>query len=629
MKYFNRSLFLGTLALVLGFTASVFAQGQNLVRNVGFVKKERDRLFVTDGKKVTEYFAPNDKYQITNLAILGATTDGNYMLIAGTFHFINPVISQKDSVDAFVSVKAPFNPQSIDLGLGFPVPNPDAKVLKKIDRSLVRRPQQLGVITPDNNEWYGTWSSADINTATLRFYHGKIWPSATDVVDSIPSESLMQVEGDYHMSNLTTSPNGKQMFAIVVDHLQDEAGGNRFSLLNWNPTIVGTPFPTPLEFGAKVGNRRKGVGTDSSMGMFLYVSKSHPTDVEFALMNDNNDLEFYRFPIGATSVSLGSSDHTLPLSILPNDLFWFEGRDIFNSTPILSPNAKIQGNGSDVSFQPGTESIVFLARERNDSLQNLRNKYSSIWTYDMGTNPGKATLVYNDSTNREYYPTFVYMPAPVEEKPGYVTLSATSVVFDAVRLGSDSTINITITNPSAKTVTVDAATVTGAGFTLAGSTKGNTPFSLNASESSVFSIKFTPTVVGPATGALTVKFAGSADSIRVATIIGNGKDTTTGGSGNGAVRVPNAASFTIAASPNPFQVSTKIILTAATAGNASFDVRDILGRVVYSAPVQKLGAGDIRTFEFNAQALGLTGGVYYISAQSGNTILTRQVVFVK
>jgi hypothetical protein len=99
-----------------------------------------------------------------------------------------------------------------------------------------------------------------------------------------------------------------------------------------------------------------------------------------------------------------------------------------------------------------------------------------------------------------------------------LTASATSLTFGNVALNTGATLPLTLTSSGTAPVTVSAATVSGTGYTVSGST---IPLTLNPGQTTTLQLTFDPTVAGPATGSLAINSNGTSGTIHV-TLNGTG-----------------------------------------------------------------------------------------------------------
>ena len=82
-----------------------------------------------------------------------------------------------------------------------------------------------------------------------------------------------------------------------------------------------------------------------------------------------------------------------------------------------------------------------------------------------------------------------------------LSINATSIAFGNVDLNSPATQSVILSSTGTAAVTVNAATVTGTGFTISG---GPFPLTLNPNQTATMSVQFDPTVAQADTGTLTV-----------------------------------------------------------------------------------------------------------------------------
>jgi fibronectin type 3 domain-containing protein len=109
-----------------------------------------------------------------------------------------------------------------------------------------------------------------------------------------------------------------------------------------------------------------------------------------------------------------------------------------------------------------------------------------------------------------------------------LSVSPISVNFGSIAVGSSAPQTATLTNSGPDTLTVSQANVTGTGFSISGL---SLPLTMAAGQSGTFTVAFTPTVAGSATGSLSV--------------VSNASDSPTAVSlsGTGIRAIPNRLSF--------------------------------------------------------------------------------------
>jgi Abnormal spindle-like microcephaly-assoc'd, ASPM-SPD-2-Hydin len=95
---------------------------------------------------------------------------------------------------------------------------------------------------------------------------------------------------------------------------------------------------------------------------------------------------------------------------------------------------------------------------------------------------------------------------------GALSANPTSLAFGNVQDGSSTSLSETLTNSGGSSITISAASASGTGFSLTGITL---PLTVNAGQSTSFTVKFAPTVSGAATGNVTVASDGSNPSLNI------------------------------------------------------------------------------------------------------------------
>jgi len=106
-----------------------------------------------------------------------------------------------------------------------------------------------------------------------------------------------------------------------------------------------------------------------------------------------------------------------------------------------------------------------------------------------------------------------------------LSIGVVSVAFGSVAVNTPATQTIALRSTGTAAVTISAATVTGAGFTL---TPGTFPVTLNPGQTTTLSVQFDPSVEGAATGQLTVTSNSSVNNTAVVALSGTGAPQLTG-----------------------------------------------------------------------------------------------------
>ena len=89
---------------------------------------------------------------------------------------------------------------------------------------------------------------------------------------------------------------------------------------------------------------------------------------------------------------------------------------------------------------------------------------------------------------------------------GTLVANPTSLAFGSVQVGSSTSLSETLTNSGGTSLTISAAAASGAGFSLSGLT---VPLTLNAGQSTSFTVRFSPTTSGAASGNVSITSNGS------------------------------------------------------------------------------------------------------------------------
>jgi len=118
-----------------------------------------------------------------------------------------------------------------------------------------------------------------------------------------------------------------------------------------------------------------------------------------------------------------------------------------------------------------------------------------------GNFTGSLTITSNGSN-----PTLVMQLSGTGLAAGQLTLNPTSEAFGSVTVGSTKTQTVTLTNTGGTAVAVSQASISGTGFQLSGLA---TPLTLNASQSTTFTVAFAPQTAGNFTGSVTISSNGS------------------------------------------------------------------------------------------------------------------------
>jgi Abnormal spindle-like microcephaly-assoc'd, ASPM-SPD-2-Hydin len=174
-----------------------------------------------------------------------------------------------------------------------------------------------------------------------------------------------------------------------------------------------------------------------------------------------------------------------------------------------------------VSPPSGPEVATPIALARNDRSQ-LNQPYVRIGTQIRPLNGWRAGLRITVACCLVF--SLLDYGFVANAKRGHVprlqlTVSATSVAFGNVEVNTASTQTVTLSSTGTAAVTVSAATVTGKGFTVSGSTF---PVNLNPGQAVTLDVQFDPTATGAVTGQLTIQSNSSTNGTVVISLSGTG-----------------------------------------------------------------------------------------------------------
>jgi hypothetical protein len=204
-----------------------------------------------------------------------------------------------------------------------------------------------------------------------------------------------------------------------------------------------------------------------------------------------------------------------------------------------------------------------------------------------------------------------------------LTVSATSLSFGNITVNTAGTQVLTLASSGSSPVTINSATVAGAGFTMVGQTF---PVTLNPSQSLTVEVQFDPATAGVATGQITINSNSTTASTAVVGL--NGTGTTTSGSQTGPQVAIGAASLSFGSVTVNTAVVQSLTLTSTGTSPVTISSGAITGAgftiVAQTSPVT-LNPGQSLTLQvqFDPTAAGAVTGQLTISSNSttGNMAL--------
>jgi hypothetical protein len=610
-----------------------------------------------------------------NLTPLASTNDGNSLLISARAYFFNPNVLGPDSLWVILRVDAPFT------NTGYYIPKVGStpatmggsKILMAFTFDEVEnyyyftanKMMPIGVLTPQENQWYVSPNKNSPGKANQWFFHGNFDGSGT--VDSFyidPTNTNLAINAGaqgYHMTNLVTSDDGKTMIAVIFDELISDKP--RAQVFSWTPSVPAGSYPYSFaDISGVIRGQVQPQGLhpdwniDSSFAFTLHAIRGNtPALCQLGLFyNAKQDIDLYQFRAsGSISIINDNGDHlvrgNLPKGTDGKTLQFFTGytgtpTNIDDDKEVVPPEKGFPlGNGGDLQFSPGGDSIVFVTC-RSDATATAEE--SGIYIMDLSS--GKVDSVINDPTKMERQPIFTksvvhkyVAPPPPTYVLGTATADSTALVFGGDTVKTPTTTLKLQTHFTLKTNNASEIIITKAilnnnnfgAFALVSPTQSQLPTTIKGGNSQTFLVSFTPPNVASFTAQLEIHYNDSLtkldgknrpDSVVFVNLSGTGVKQVTGG-----VAANHASTFDIAIVPNPFTSSTQITVSAQEAGRSTLEIRDILGKEVYASREFMLSAGEKYNYTLDANALHLSPGTYFVIVRSSGEELTRQAIYVK
>ncbi|HTS07167.1 MAG TPA: choice-of-anchor D domain-containing protein, partial [Candidatus Eisenbacteria bacterium] len=259
--------------------------------------------------------------------------------------------------------------------------------------------------------------------------------------------------------------------------------------------------------------------------------------------------------------------------------------------------------GSGFSFTGITTPVTLTAGQ--SATFNLSFAPSSA-----GNVAGNLTVTSNASN-----PTLTIPLSGNGVTPGTLGANPTSLSFGTVTVGNKQTLSETVTNTGGTSVTISQVTISGSGFSFTGIT---TPVTLTAGQSATFSVSFTPSSAGSASGNLTITSNASNPTLTIP-LSGSGVTPGTLGAnptslGFGSVTVGNKQSLSETITNNG---GTSVTISQVAISGSGFTFTGI------TTPVT-LTAGQSATFNvsFAPSSAGSASGNLTITSNASNPTLT-------
>ena len=368
-------------------------------------------------------------------------------------------------------------------------------------------------------------------------------------------------------------------------------------------TIAGTPF--------SVGTLS--LPTTLQPGQQLTVNVTYePTTAEAdagTLTVTSND------PSGPATVSLGGNGTAVPtpqLTVNPTALNF--GNTPVN-VPLTQPVTLTSTGTAAVTISAATVSGAgFSVSGATFPVTLNPNQTLTLQVQFDPTTAGAATgqlTVTSDSTTGGTANVTLTGNGTVTTTP-QLTVNPTAVNFGNTQVNVPVTQPVTLTSTGTAAVTISAATVSGAGFSVSGATF---PVTLNPNQSVTLQVQFNPTSAGAASGQLTITSNSTTGGTAKVALSGNGTVTTTPqltvnptavNFGNTQVNVPVTQPVTLTSTG-----TAAVTISAATVSGAGFSVSGTTFPVTLN-PNQSVTL----QVQFNPTSAGAASGQLTINSDS-------------
>ncbi|HEX8924383.1 MAG TPA: choice-of-anchor D domain-containing protein, partial [Terriglobales bacterium] len=280
----------------------------------------------------------------------------------------------------------------------------------------------------------------------------------------------------------------------IVTNMAARSGGVQVHLSS-NNSAIKVPARVKVPEGA------------SKVKFAATVSKVSSDEIGIITAKQGDDVRSFSISLSPGSGTVGTPELTL-LSCDPTS-FTGEGKAVCKAS-LSSATAKplsvaLASTNSAVSI-PASATIAAGA-----TAASFTASVSAVG------NPQTATI---SATANGTSRTLVIQLGASKKSAGALTLSASSLQFGDVALGTATTKSLTITSSGNAPVNVKSDSVTGKGFSVSG---GNFPDSLKPGQALVLTVHFNPTVAGSAAGQMTISSSAGDQTVSLS---GNGTTAT-------------------------------------------------------------------------------------------------------
>ena len=241
-------------------------------------------------------------------------------------------------------------------------------------------------------------------------------------------------------------------------------------------------------------------GQGASYSVLFSPTSAGSASGNIAFTNDNGILNV---PLSGTGVAVGA------LSTTPSSISF--GNVVVGGNSSQTETLKNIG-GTDLTVTAATVSGAGFSYTGLTLPLTLAPNQASTFGVKFaptgtGTSSGVLSLTVSGSAS-----TVDVALSGMGVTPGTLTPSPTSVAFGNVQVGTSVSATETLTNTGGSSLTISAAAASGSGVSLSGLTL---PLTLNAGQSTSFTVHFAPTASGSVNGNLSVTSNGSNPSLSI------------------------------------------------------------------------------------------------------------------
>jgi hypothetical protein len=218
----------------------------------------------------------------------------------------------------------------------------------------------------------------------------------------------------------------------------------------------------------------------------------------------------------ASGTMLGAGSHALSVTFTPTNTAAY-------STATASVTLTVNKATPTITWAtPGAiDSGTKLSSKQLDATASVPGTFAYSPAAGTLFAAGKQTLTvtFTPTVTGDYNDASVSVALTVYHGVSTLNVNSSSVGFGSVELGQIATQTLTLSSTGSGSLTVKFAAITGAGFSLSGSTL---PVTLASGQTATLGIEFDPSVAGAASGTLTVSSTSSTNGTAKIALSGTG-----------------------------------------------------------------------------------------------------------